>query len=96
MNLDSTFISQRKYTSSQGMSVPEGQVISAEEFNQLPDKDKVHYTVTTIIDLLPVREGLEQVIYDFMDKVKAIDPQQALVGIDISQKTFGNLEETNF
>jgi hypothetical protein len=47
------------------------------------------------MDLLPVREGLEQVIFDFMKKIKAIDPQQALAAIDITQQTYGNLQETN-
>jgi hypothetical protein len=91
--VNNTFISQREFRSTTGANVPEGKIISADEFNQLSPNDKVHFTTTTIVDLLPVREGLEQVIYDFMEKVQAIDPQQALVGVDISQKTFGNLEE---
>jgi hypothetical protein len=93
IQVDGNFICTFQHRNSQGQKVPVNTIISADEFNNLPTKEKEFYTVFTVIDLLPVREGLEQVIFDFMNKVKAIDPQQALVAVDISQQRFGNLDE---
>lgn len=93
IDIDNSYVCTFQHRNSEGQKVPVNTIVSAEEFNNLPTNEKEYYTVLTVIDLLPVREGLEQVIFDFMNKVKAIDPQQAMVGVDVSQSAFGDLDE---
>jgi hypothetical protein len=85
----------RNHENSEGERVEKNDLISIENFNELPNDEKQYYRIYTIMDNYFITEGLIETINKFVDKVKAIDPKDALTIIGTPQEYISEDKKIN-